>query len=66
MAVAVAAVAAAAAKRKKKKGGLLCKVVGLVGACCRGYLSLPLLRTATLAGPSWAEAGASLCARSCS
>jgi hypothetical protein len=36
VAVAVAAVAAAAVKGKKKRGGLLCRVVGLVGVCCRG------------------------------
>src|SRR5216683_8172980 len=66
--MAVVGVAAAAAKGKKKKGGGLTfyRVVGSAGACCRGCSSPPLLQTATLAGPSWAAAGASLCLRSCS
>ena len=52
---------------EKKKGGLtFCRVVGSVGACCRGFSSPPLLQTVTLGGPSWAAVGASLCLRSCS
>ena len=52
---------------EEKKGGLtFCRVVGSTGACCRRCPSPPLLRTVTLAGPSWAGAGATLCARSCS
>jgi hypothetical protein len=52
---------------EEKKGGLtFCRVVGSAGACCRGCSSPPLLQTATLAGPSWAAVGASLCLRSCS
>jgi hypothetical protein len=46
---------------EKKRGELtFCRVVGSAGTCCRGCLSPPLLWTTTLAGPSWAGAGATL------
>jgi hypothetical protein len=54
-------------EEKKRGGGLtFCRVVGSAGACYERCSSPPLLQTATLAGPSWAATGASLCLRSCS